>query len=345
MPVQTFSTSELPSGATNWQVARRLVGAFAPHAQAMPDMSVQLDAGHLLNGTVLTEVLSQTVGPFALPLGRRVDRIVIDRSTGAASVVTGAEGSPLPPAIPAGMFPVARVRLSADMTAVTNERIDDERALSDLATAAALTPASEAEAGIAELATQAEVDAGTDDARIVTPLKAAARYATKAAASETSAGLVELATAAEVQAGTDAVRAVTPAGLKGVTDTLLRKAGDSLGGDLDAAGHSLYGEALRSAAKTVDGSGSPHVVTVDFRTGDGAAHTATANTRLTPQFHTGGGIGYLDLSNGGAFTVTFATGAKFVGGTAPSFTASGLDRVWFLGTTGSYTVAVQKGIA
>ena len=37
-------------------------------------------------------------------------------------------------------------------------------------------PASETVAGIAELATQAEVDAGTDDARIVTPLKLATSY-------------------------------------------------------------------------------------------------------------------------------------------------------------------------
>ena len=39
--------------------------------------------------------------------------------------------------------------------------------------AAAAPAASEATAGIAELATQAEVDAGTDDARIITPLKLA----------------------------------------------------------------------------------------------------------------------------------------------------------------------------
>jgi len=66
--------------------------------------------------------------------------------------------------------------------------------------------ATESLSGIAELATQAETNAGTDDARIVTPLKLATRVATDALA-----GIVELATQAEVDTGTDAGRVITPA--------------------------------------------------------------------------------------------------------------------------------------
>lgn len=65
-----------------------------------------------------------------------------------------------------------------------------------------VTSATESAAGIAELATQAETNAGVDDARIVTPAKLAGRTATTS-----RAGVVELATTAEMNAGTDADRA------------------------------------------------------------------------------------------------------------------------------------------
>lgn len=68
--------------------------------------------------------------------------------------------------------------------------------------------ATETTTGVVELATTAEVQAGTDSVRAVTPAGLVGRTAT-----ETRAGLVELATAAEAQGLTDAVRALSPAGL------------------------------------------------------------------------------------------------------------------------------------
>lgn len=65
--------------------------------------------------------------------------------------------------------------------------------------------ATEALAGKAEIATQAETNAGASDTTIVTPLKLATRTAT-----DSRTGVIELATQAEVDTGTDAVRAVTP---------------------------------------------------------------------------------------------------------------------------------------
>jgi hypothetical protein len=106
--------------------------------------------------------------------------------------------------------------------------------------------ASETVQGIAELATQAETDTGTDDARIVTPLKLQTRLAAFAqpldsdltalaalsttsygraflelanqaalmallsATSESAQGVIELATQSETDTGTDNARAVTP---------------------------------------------------------------------------------------------------------------------------------------
>ena len=139
MPVQTFNPNDVVSTG-NWAVAQRLVGAFAPHAQGTPDMTVALDKGWLLNGTTLTEVNPQTVGPFAAPANRRVDRIVVDRTTGVASIVAGTEGSLVPPAIPAGTLPVVRVVLDGATVEIANALLFDERALSDLASSGSLNP-------------------------------------------------------------------------------------------------------------------------------------------------------------------------------------------------------------
>ncbi|CAO3421492.1 hypothetical protein [Azospirillum argentinense] len=132
MSVQTFNPTNLSQSAANWAVAQRIVGPFAPHAQVSPDLTIALDPGYLLNGTTLTEVKAQVVGPFAPPVsGFRIDRVVVDRTTGVASVVTGSMSNLTPPAIPMGKLPVARVLLQTTTDAITNTVIVDERALFD----------------------------------------------------------------------------------------------------------------------------------------------------------------------------------------------------------------------
>jgi hypothetical protein len=134
--------------------------------------------------------------------------------------------------------------------------IDDPATLADFTIVNKNIPdivsASETEQGIIELATQAEVNAGTDTVRAVTPATLATYVANQTytlddltdviittpgsnqflyfngtnwvngnvAASETVQGTVELATQAEVNAGTDTTRAVTPATLAGYISTL-----------------------------------------------------------------------------------------------------------------------------
>ena len=68
--------------------------------------------------------------------------------------------------------------------------------------------------GVAEIATTAEAQAGTDNTRIITPANLQ-----QVTATETRKGIVELATNAEAQAGTDNTRALTPAALQAVTAT------------------------------------------------------------------------------------------------------------------------------
>lgn len=132
MAVQTFNPTDLSQSTTNWAVAQRIIGPFAPHAQVSLDLTIALDPGYLLNGTTLTEVKAQVVGPFAPPSsGFRIDRVVVDRMTGTASVVSGTANSLTPPAIPTGKLPVARVFLDSTTQAIGNESIVDERAFSD----------------------------------------------------------------------------------------------------------------------------------------------------------------------------------------------------------------------
>ena len=81
--------------------------------------------------------------------------------------------------------------------------------------------ATESRSGIAEISTQTEVEAGTDDSRIVSPKKLKALLDGRTA-TEDKTGLVELATNEEVQTGTDTGKAVTPAGLASRTATETR---------------------------------------------------------------------------------------------------------------------------
>lgn len=118
----------------DWAVATRLVDNFAPHAQATPNMTVALDAGHLFNGATLAEVAAQSTGTIAAPVSNpRIDRVVVDRVSGAVAVVTGTEAaSPSPPAIPAGKVPMAQVLLQTSTTVIGNSMLTDERDLGSL---------------------------------------------------------------------------------------------------------------------------------------------------------------------------------------------------------------------
>lgn len=84
--------------------------------------------------TTVPAVFSQLTGIFTAPGGNpRVDRIVVDRFTGVLSVVTGTPAAtPVPPAIPSGKAPVARVLLQTASTSITNSMITDERDMAAL---------------------------------------------------------------------------------------------------------------------------------------------------------------------------------------------------------------------
>ncbi len=121
--------------------------------------------------------------------------------------------------------------------------------------------ATESVRGIVELATIAEVQAGTDTVRAVTPAGLAARTATL-----TRAGVVELATSEETLAGADTARAVTPAGLAGAIEDIVL-------GQVPAATTSVSGVVeLATSAEAQTGTDTARAVTPAAL----AAVTATA---------------------------------------------------------------------
>lgn len=126
----TQSPTEVKTNITNAiAVFLRLAGAFAPHEQSSPNMTVAVDAGALLVVNTLTEVGAQSTGTITAPTTNpRYDRVVINSITGTVSVITGVEAaSPVAPAITDGTLPVCCVHLTVGMTTITNAAIYDER--------------------------------------------------------------------------------------------------------------------------------------------------------------------------------------------------------------------------
>lgn len=115
----------------NSLVMKRVVDAFAPRQTSTPAMTITLDAGYVFKGTTLTTVATQTSGTITAPVGNpRIDRAVVDRMTGALSIVTGTpNASPTPPTIPSGKVPIAQILLQTSSTSITNSMITDERCL------------------------------------------------------------------------------------------------------------------------------------------------------------------------------------------------------------------------
>jgi hypothetical protein len=118
----------------NSVVSKRIVGRFAPRAQSSPNMTIALDAGNLFDGVTLTEVSAQNTGTITAPsVHPRIDRVVIDNTSGTVSVVTGTEAvSPTAPAIPTGKSPIAQILLQTSTTSITNAIITDERNFSGM---------------------------------------------------------------------------------------------------------------------------------------------------------------------------------------------------------------------
>lgn len=138
-PNYTTQTAAAYKGAIDGMlsVMDRIGGPFAAHeldiGSPAPDLAIRVDGGPLFISGTLYEVAAQTVTGFTVPASgyNRVDRIVLNPSTGAVSRVAGTAvlGSPSgsAPTIPAGYLPICRVTLTSSTPVITNDMIVDER--------------------------------------------------------------------------------------------------------------------------------------------------------------------------------------------------------------------------
>lgn len=137
---QSQSGTSYPTHIDNvLSVSKRRANWFNCYEQDIgspaPDLSVRVDDGFVWDANVtLTEVPAQTVSGFTTPTAgtQRIDRVVINTSTGVATRIAGTAvptGSPsaVAPAITAGNMPCAQVLLTASSTVITNSMITDER--------------------------------------------------------------------------------------------------------------------------------------------------------------------------------------------------------------------------
>lgn len=111
---------------------------FAPHAQAAPNMTIEIDHGRI-NGIIKA---AQTTTGFVAPAGNpRRDRISIDAATGIYAVTAGAEAaSPIAPALPVGHLHVCQILLYVGMTEITDDDIDvKERGIETLLAGGSIT--------------------------------------------------------------------------------------------------------------------------------------------------------------------------------------------------------------
>ena len=98
---------------------------FAVHEQTTPNMTVRVEAGIIRSGTTLTQKAAQNTGTITKPTTNpRYDVVVIHRTTGVASVITGTEAaSPALPTVSRDYIPKAWISLTTSTTTITNDVI------------------------------------------------------------------------------------------------------------------------------------------------------------------------------------------------------------------------------
>lgn len=101
---------------------------FAPREMASPALGITVEAGLLMDGTV---VAAQNITGIGAPTANpRIDRIYYDLNLRSFQRVVGSEAAtPTPPALPYGVFPVASVYMTVGMTAIRNDDITDDRTM------------------------------------------------------------------------------------------------------------------------------------------------------------------------------------------------------------------------
>lgn len=103
--------------------------SYWAHEQAIPNMTVAIDAGRFMYSGQLILNAAQTTPVIVAPVTNpRIDLIVISIASGLVSVVTGAEAAlPVRPLVPVNSLSIASLALPVAVTAITNSIITDLR--------------------------------------------------------------------------------------------------------------------------------------------------------------------------------------------------------------------------
>jgi hypothetical protein len=227
----------------------------------------------------------------------------------------------------------------------------------DVVAEAYLPDAAEGAEGVVELATQDEVDTGTDPLRVVTPatLASYSGFPGSTSASTTVAGIVELAIGSEVNTGTDATRAVTPDSLNdwtgsafitttGTLTSLVATTADINAGTFDGVVGGTTPAAGDFSALTVTGEivetvfAIPTNTTPELDPADGTIQTWLLSGASTPtDVLASGEFITLRIDDGSANSITWTSvlaADQWVAGSAPTLATSGYTWVelWHDGT-------------
>jgi len=106
------------------------------------------------------------------------------------------------------------------------------------------------------------------------------------------------------------------------------------------AGATFTGNVLLSGASLVEDVGVITSEDIDLDTGNYFAYTATGDATLTvSNTASSGSVSsfILQITNGGAHTISFGFSPTFAGGSAPTLTTSGTDILGFFTTDGGTT--------
>ena len=188
-----------------------------------------------------------------------------------------------------------------------------------------LSDASETAKGIVEIATQAEVDAGTDPDRVVTCATLAnTTVAGVPDASDTTKGKIELATQAEVDTGTDTVRAVTPDTLTnfGGTFATLNATTATIGaGEIKATSARETAVSISGATPSMDCDlANVFYITQSVNASYSFTNVPTSGTAMS--------VTLILTQGGSAYTITWPDEVLWAGGTAPDVPAAGKINVY-----------------
>ena len=112
-------------------VLAQIGAGFAPRAQDTANMTVRVDPGALFDrsaGGFLALAAQSTAAIYAPGANSKIVRVYIDAAGVCGTVEGSASASPVAPAYPPGVTPLAQVTIAASTTTITNAMISDERA-------------------------------------------------------------------------------------------------------------------------------------------------------------------------------------------------------------------------